>query len=80
MALLRMEWLRYIVFCIVLLSLVFSQNLSVGSFFLLSAGFVLMNKIIEKKGLNKEPSNKWFVIGYVALVIATVGLIYVMMR
>ncbi len=75
MNLLRVEGIRYIIFCVSMLILAFVDFLNMSAFFVLGAGFVFLNYILGKRGFNKDYSNIYFNLFYVAFTIFTVLLI-----
>lgn len=67
---LKSKLFKYLIFCALLLILLFSDYLYIGAFVFLSIFFVIIEKIIEKK--NKHNDNKLGSLGYIILIITLI--------
>lgn len=67
---LKSKLFRYLIFCALLLILLFSDYLYFGAFVFLSIFFVIIEKIIEKK--NRHNNNKLGSLGYIILIITLI--------
>ncbi|ARF14401.1 hypothetical protein SporoS204_09745 [Sporosarcina ureae] len=78
MGLLKVEGIRYIIFCIIMLILTFVGFMSISAFFISCVSFIFLNYILAKRNFNnKEYGNVYFHLFYVVLTIFTIVLVNV---
>lgn len=76
MSLLKVEGIRYIIFCIIILFLTFAGFMSISAFFISCVIFLFLNFILAKIDFNnKEFGNTYFHLFYVAFTIFTIVLV-----
>lgn len=76
MGLLKVEGIRYIIFCVIMLILVFVGFMNISAFFISCVSFIFLNYILAKRNLNnKEFGNAYFHLFYVVFTVFTVVLV-----
>lgn len=68
----RVEGIRYVIFCIVVLLLTFQGSVSANNFFIIAVSFLVLNFLLEKVGFNEDVESKRFIFSYTAFVVITV--------
>lgn len=73
---LKVEGIRYIIFCIVMLILTFVGFMNLSTFFIFCVIFVFLNYVLGKMNFNnKEFGNTYFHLFYVVLTVFTIVVI-----
>lgn len=72
---LRLPFIRYTIFCMILLLLLFIDYLGVLHFFVLSAGFSVLESYLTKKNFDKKVDNKFIDYGWIIVVLITLAII-----
>ena len=67
---LKSKFFRYLIFCALLLILLFADYLYIGAFVFLSILFVIIEKIFDKT--NKHNDNKLDSLGFIMLIITLI--------
>lgn len=73
---LRFPFIRYSIYCLVLLIMLFFNYFTVGTFFVTSICFVLIEKILSVKKYDKKTENKFIDYGWIILLILTFVIIF----
>ncbi len=75
MFLLRYPFTRYTIFCMVILILLFLDCLGVLTFFILGAGFSILESYLTKKDFDKEIGNKFIDYGWIVMLLITLAIV-----
>jgi uncharacterized membrane protein YjjP (DUF1212 family) len=72
MSLIKVEGIRYILFCIGLMLLIYLDWLTPSIFFIGSASFVFLNYLLSKRDYNISVKNVYFNIVFIGVVLYTI--------
>ncbi|KAB7709069.1 hypothetical protein F9802_02795 [Bacillus aerolatus] len=75
MYLLRLPFTRWTIFCAIILVLLFTNYLGVFTFFVLGAGFSILESYLTKKNFDKKTGNKFIDYGWSGLWLITLAII-----
>ncbi len=74
---LRLPFVRTLIFCILVLFLLVINKLTVLNFFVLGGLYSLIESLMAKKELDVETGNKWMDIGWVFILLTTMILVII---
>lgn len=77
MNILRLPFVRTIIFCILILTLLFINQLNVLLFFLLGGLYALTESIMSKKGGDINTGNKFIDFGWIFFLLITMFLVLI---
>ncbi|MBM4763728.1 hypothetical protein [Bacillus sp. B15-48] len=77
MVLLKLPLTRWTIFCVIILALLFSNYLGVFTFFVLSAGFSVLESYLTKKNFDKKTGNKIIDYGWIGFLLITLTIVLI---
>lgn len=77
MSLLRLPFIRWTIFYVIILALLFTGHLGVLTFFVLGAGFSIVERYLTRKRFDKKTGNQFIDYGWIGLWLLTSVLIFI---
>ncbi|AIF45338.1 hypothetical protein [Virgibacillus sp. SK37] len=77
MEILRLAFFRFFIVCVVILTLLFTNNLGPFTFFIIAGGFSLVEAILSKRKFDRITGNKLLDFGWILFVIITVAAVLI---